>query len=152
MNCSENSADWVPQSNSKSWGKARMRFPGVAALAQICIAASAIGLVVSMGFVRWHRSQLGADPDRPTDPDHPPPPRHAAKLRSESQLYVAVVDTAYSPAPYHCLMKRQWMDDISRLAHVDGVEFYSTTSYEESECQLRAIGVPDAKSFDATAL
>jgi hypothetical protein len=62
-----------------------------------------------------------------------------------SQLYVAVIDTNYAAEPYHCIMKTQWMDDLSRFPYVDGVEFYSVTSYEQAECQLRVVTVPRSR-------
>jgi hypothetical protein len=66
---------------------------------------------------------------------NPDPPHHAADdVPTYSQLYIAVMDTAYSPAKYHCLMKKQWMDGFAELPNVDGVECYSITALEDEDC------------------
>jgi hypothetical protein len=66
---------------------------------------------------------------------NPDPPHHASsKIPTQSQVYIAVMDTSYSPAPYHCLMKDQWMDEIATRPFIDGVEFYSILPLEHREC------------------
>ena len=71
--------------------------------------------------------------------DPPPPPRLAAGIDRAQQIYIAVLDREYKPAPIQCTLKKAWIDQALKKAFIDGVEFYSSASFLNRDCDVRTI-------------
>jgi hypothetical protein len=104
---------------------------------------SAVGLLICAFGAFTSRPTVDSTSTEHESIENPPPPHQAASgTAPQSQLYIAVMDTAYGIARYHCRMKRQWMDRISELPFVDGLEFYSLASSKNPNCTLPLFHVP----------
>lgn len=75
---------------------------------------------------------------------NPKPPRTNNKYES---LYIAVYDDEYEPKDYHCLMKKQWIDPLSKNKIIDGIEFFSLNAWDSDECNLSTITVKRPPKF-----
>lgn len=81
----------------------------------------------------------------PRFPTHinPLPPHLAEKnnVLPEHSLYVIVLDEMNSPAHYHCITKKLWMNNFTQNYLVDGVEIYSFAGWYNKECNLTSINI-----------
>jgi hypothetical protein len=75
---------------------------------------------------------------------NPPPPHFATakNIAPSQQVYIAVIDTAYSPQRYHCLMKEQWIDALLQFDYIDGIEFYSISPFHNPDCNFSPLSIP----------
>ena len=75
------------------------------------------------------------------------PPRSAWKnLTSRETIYIAIQDSVYEPSDLMCTLKKSWISDVETLPFVDGVEYYSISSYEDSSCRMKTITFDDPPS------
>lgn len=80
---------------------------------------------------------------------NPAPMNNAQKnqIPLNQQVYIAIVDTEYKPSPLQCALKKEWIDEISSLPYVDGIEFYSNASYYNPECNVHTVSFPKQSSI-----
>jgi hypothetical protein len=113
----------------------------VLALFQIHLLNSDSGLPVSDDFTSLNSPYQWDAVPHPPNPD---PPRLAStkNIPTSQQVYIAVIDTAYSAERYHCIMKRQWIDSVSQFDYIDGIEFYSVVPFQNPDCDFAPLTVP----------
>ena len=72
------------------------------------------------------------------------PPRSAQKnLTNRQTLYIAILDSVYEPSDLMCTLKNSWVSDVEKLPFIDGVEYYSISSYEDTNCSMKTITFDD---------
>lgn len=70
------------------------------------------------------------------------PPRHSTLKKSEDKLYIMIFDTEFQANKYQCIAKQQWVDPLSTEDFIDGIEFYSHSTYTNWECNISTIVPP----------
>lgn len=81
-----------------------------------------------------------------SNPKYNPP--NSIKNISGKALYIAVIDSEYGPHPFQCLMKKQWIDEISKQGFIDKIEYYSRVRWTNKECNITTIVTPQPKYKD----
>lgn len=72
-------------------------------------------------------------------------PPSSSKNVSGKTLYIAIIDSEYGSHPFQCLMKKQWVDEISEYGFVDKIEYYSRIRWTNSNCNITTIVTPPPK-------
>lgn len=63
-------------------------------------------------------------------------------------LYIAIIDTEYAPHPFQCLMKNQWVDELSKHWFIDKIEYFSRIRWTNKQCNITTIVTPHPKFKD----
>lgn len=75
-------------------------------------------------------------------------PPASFKNNTGKTLYIAIIDSEYEPRPFQCLMKKQWVDELSKYDFVDNIEYYSRIRWTNKECNITTIVTPPPKYKD----
>ncbi|OHT17136.1 hypothetical protein TRFO_12665 [Tritrichomonas foetus] len=64
---------------------------------------------------------------------------------TSNSLYVMILDSENKAQPFQCIMKKQWVDQLSQKRFVDGIEYYSRIHWTNPECNISTIVTPKSK-------
>lgn len=72
-------------------------------------------------------------------------PPHSAwqNLTDKEKIYIAIIDSVYEPNDLMCALKNSWVAEVENMSFVDGVEMYSASSYEDTNCSMKTITFDD---------